>query len=438
MSLTTRITVPLTVAALVAASAPALVGVGPATAAPAVAAPAVAKASAPARQMRALWVNGFNEGMLSKPQVTTLVSTAKQAGVNALIVQATRRQDCLCNKSILPRATGTGPASYDPLAEVIAQAHRNGIEVHAWVTVGKMWSGTRAPAAKKHVYNTHGPKAKGAARWLDRRRDGTEIVAGTSFVDLGNPAVQAHIVATVDSLQRNYKVDGINLDYIRYPDHIASGSEYSDWGYSATSMARYRAATKTTGTPAPDDPRFVKWRQDQVTGLVAKVNASMKRRDPKDRLSVNAITYGDGPGPTTDWSNTTGYRMVLQDISLWARGGLVDTVVAMNYRSASVPGQSEIFTRWLQGMQALAQRSGRHFVSGNGLWINTNAQSVEQVNEARTYGLDWAGYAYNGLTYGGTHPTRAAERAAFVRAMRAGPFRADATIPAMPWKAVKR
>lgn len=387
--------------------------------------------------MRALWVNGFNEGMLSKAQVTTLVSTAKQAGVNTLIVQATRRQDCLCNKSILPRATGTGPASYDPLAEVIAQAHRNGIQVHAWVTVGKMWSGTKAPAARAHVYNTHGPKAKGAARWLDRRRDGTEIVGGTSFVDLGNPAVQSHIVATVDSLQRNYKIDGVNLDYIRYPDHTSS-DEYNDWGYSATSLARFRAATGRTGTPLPDDPQFSQWRRDQVTAVVRRVHTAMQRRDKNDRLSVNAITYDAGPGATSDWSKTRPYKNVLQDVPRWARAGIIDTVVAMNYRSVSVPGQSDYYTQWLQGLRAVERTTGRHTVSGNALWINTLPQSVAQINEARRYGIDWAGYAYNGLAYAGMYKTRAAERSAFITTMRQGPFKTNALIPTMPWKAATK
>ena len=437
-----RATEPFTVAMIVAASLPALTGGGPAVAAqPVSAAPAFAaapaSAAAPAREMRALWVNGFNEGMLSKAQVTTLVSTAKQAGVNALIVQATRRQDCLCNKSILPRATGTGPASYDPLAEVIAQAHRNGIQVHAWVTVGKVWSGAKAPASAKHVYNTRGPKAKGANRWLDRRRDGAEIIDGTSFLDLGNPAAQAHVVATVDSLQRNYQLDGINLDYIRYPDHTSS-DEYNDWGYSATSLARFRAATGRTGTPAPDDPQFSQWRRDQVTALVRKIHTAMQRRDKNDRLSVNAITYGEGPGATSDWSRTRPYKNVLQDVPRWARAGIVDTIVAMNYRSVSVPGQSAFYTQWLAGLRTVERQTGRHTVSGNALWINTLDQSVQQITEARRSGVDWAGYAYNGLTYAGIHKTRAAERAAFVKAMRGGPFKANALMPTMPWKAAKK
>ena len=432
MTLARRIIAPLTVAALAAASLPVLTGTATASAAS-----TAATAAAPAREMRALWVNGFNEGMLSKAQVSTLVSTAKRAGVNALIVQATRRQDCLCNKSILPRAAGTGPASYDPLAEVIAQAHRNGIQVHAWVTVGKVWSGTKAPAATKHVYNAHGTRAKGANRWLDRRRDGKEIIDGTSFLDLGNPAAQAHVVATVDSLQRNYKVDGINLDYIRYPDHTSS-DEYNDWGYSATSLARFRAATGRSGTPAPDDPQFSQWRRDQVTALVRKIHTAMAVWDKADRLSVNAITYGEGPGATSDWSRTRPYKNVLQDVPRWARAGIVDTIVAMNYRSVSVPGQNEFYTQWLAGLRTVERTTGRHTVSGNALWINTTAQSVQQIAEARRYGVDWAGYAYNGLMYAGTHPTRAAERAAFVTAMRSGPFKAGALIPGMPWKTAKK
>ena len=104
----------------------------------------------------------------------------------------------------------------------------------------------------------------------------------------------------------------------------------------------------------------------------------------------------------------------------------------------SVPGQSEFYTQWLAGLRAVERHTGRHTISGNALWINTVDQSVQQIAEARRYGVDWAGYANNGLTYAGTHKTRAAERAAFVKAMRGGPFKSNAAIPAMPWKAANK
>ena len=400
---------------------------------------AKASESKPVRELRALWVDGYNEGMLTPAQVRSAVATAERSGANALIVQATRRQDCLCNNSNLPRATGTGAPTYDPLAYTVSQAHRRGIEVHAWVTVGKMWSNSKPPVAKNHVYNTHGPAANGANNWLDRRSDGTTHVENTSFMDLGNPAVQKHIVATVDSIQRNYKVDGINLDYIRYPDHNlarnpANDGYFNSWGYTATSLARYRAATKTAGTPAPDDPKFVAWRQDQVTGLIGQIRASMLKRDSSDRLSVNAITYGHGPGYRTTWSHTRPYAEVLQDVSLWARGGIVDTVITMNYRSAGVPGQSQHYSEWLAGMDALQRRSKRHFVSGNGLWINTVGDSIDQIDEARRRGIDWAGYSYGTMTYRDTSKTRQQQRNEVADALRAGPFSQRAAVPALPCK----
>ena len=58
------------------------------------------------------------------------------------------------------------------------------------------------------------------------------------------------MVDGIASIVEEYDVDGINLDYIRYPDYNST-TETSDWGYSEVSLQRFAAATGRTNVPAP-------------------------------------------------------------------------------------------------------------------------------------------------------------------------------------------
>jgi uncharacterized lipoprotein YddW (UPF0748 family) len=188
-----------------------------------------ASSAEPEEQWRGYWVDAFNVGVYTPDQVTDLVADAVDVRANALVVQIARRFDCFCNDALLPRTDASiDPAPYDPLAEVIRQAHAAGIQVHAWVNATTMWNSATAPRSADHVFNAHGLASAGADRWLNQRYDGVEKVGNNTYVDPANPDAANYIVDAISSIVTNYDVDGINLDYIRYPDYNA-GEFQNDW-----------------------------------------------------------------------------------------------------------------------------------------------------------------------------------------------------------------
>src|SRR5690606_39320089 len=95
---------------------------------------------APPAQWRGYWVDAFNQGVYTPEQVSQLVQDALDLNANALIVQTVRRYDCFCNRAQYPRTDAAiAPLPYDPLQEVIDQAHAAGLEVHAWVNGNTLW-----------------------------------------------------------------------------------------------------------------------------------------------------------------------------------------------------------------------------------------------------------------------------------------------------------
>lgn len=392
----------------------------------------------PKTQWRGYWVDAFNPGLYAPGEVDKLVAEAKLSGANVLLVQASRHFDCLCNHSLYPRTeAAVDEAPYDPLSEIVARGHEAGLQVHAWVNVTRLWSGSTPPASPEHAFNRHGPRATGPDRWLNRRADGTESVGNNSYIDLGNPRALDHVVDAVLSIQTNYGVDGIHLDDIRYPDH-SSGDYVNDWGYTDIALRRFREETGRQDRPAPHDDQWSQWRRDQVGNLVRRIYLRMFEQDPTRRLSINGIAYGHSPTQRGGFDRTRAHRNVLQDYRSWSREGFVDTVSVMNYKRNWVAEQAGMFSAWNADLRSLSQETGRYVVAGSALYLNAIPDSVAQARQVIDAGLGWNGYSYaNGshtASLSTNAPVKETQRELLGTALSTTVFPTPARVPAMPWK----
>jgi uncharacterized lipoprotein YddW (UPF0748 family) len=395
-------------------------------------------------QRRAFWVDAFNEGIYDPGQVEELIADAEAANANTLFVQVGRRFDCFCNDALYPRTDAAiAPAPYDPLAAVIDAGHEAGMEVHAWINATTLWNSSTPPTSPDHAFNAHGPSAEGADRWLNRRVDGAELMGANAYIDPANPDAVAYVVDAIRSVVANYAVDGVNLDYIRYPDFNTPNVFANDWGYTEVGLERFRAATGRSDTPEPTDPEWSDWRRDQVTNLVRQIYLGVFDEDPLAAVSVNAITYAFGPQTYGSWEEARPYAEVLQDWRGWMEEGIVDLNVAMNYKRDWMPDQAQMFREWTDYLAD--HQYDRHAVNGPALYLNSLEDSLEQVaatftpSAAGNVATGWSGYSYANPaleTTGGPLSERRAARAELIDALTAadGPFADDAAVPEMTWK----
>lgn len=394
-------------------------------------------------QLRAYWVDAFGEGIYSPAEVDELVAAAKDANMNAIIAQVGRRGDCFCNNSTWPRTQAAiDPLPYDPLATLIEAAHAEGIEVHAWMNVGTMWNLAAAPADADHAFNRHGPDPSTGESWLNIREDGADRVGNNFMFDLAHPDAVDYIVEGMSSVAANYDVDGINLDYVRYPDYNASLFQ-NDWGYSETSLARFQAATGRSDRPEPTDEEFAQWRRDQVTNLVRKLYLSLHEIDPSVALSPNVTTYMYGPQEYGGWENTSPYSGVLQDWRAWMAEGIVDLNVPMNYKRQWMPAQATMYEQWTEAVQDW--QYDRHAVVGTAAYLNEVEDTLEQIDialtpsEAGNAAVGWTGYSYRNPTLSVLQGRESgsegrANLAAALTDADTGPFAQPAAVPEMTWK----
>ncbi len=390
---------------------------------------------------RALWVHGFDDTLKSEASIKRLVTDARALGINTLVVQVSRRFDCLCNRSIFPRAeqANLAPPPFDALDTVLEEAHRVGIQVHAWVNSTVLWSLAAPPADQAHPYLAHGPRAPGTDSWLARDRSGRVAPGVVRFIDPGHPDATRFLVEGVLSIVRNYPVDGINLDYIRYPDAPGSVQPY---GYSRAALDRYRAETSTTGRPLADDPVWTAWRARQVTQLVRRVTIETQALAPAVRISVNAIVYGGVQGSDdAAWERTEAHRTVLQEWRSWLADGAVDAVFPMNYKNGSKADHRLWYRQWSDSAKDWG--SGRHVVMGTGLYLNRPKFSRAQVRRALAPSTNgspsagWIGYSYQEPGTSLRPASKRVVRARLQTVLRLGvnaPLRGTARVPDAAWK----
>jgi hypothetical protein len=280
------------------------------------------------------------------------------------------------------------------------------------------------------------------------RSDGLSKLTDDWMLDPGHPDAAAWVANAATSVVRNYNVDGINLDRIRYPDGNL-GSLVPSWGYNPTAVARFRAETGRTDTPSNTDPQWTQWRRDQVTGIVRRIYLETTAVKPSIRVSADVITYGYGPQTTGSWENTRAYGEQLQDWRGWLREGIVDTAMLMNYKRDSLANQHQMYDEWNEF--AKDNQFRRSVAIGSALYLNDIASSVSQVRRALSpsaagnKAIGWVGYSYrtpDAMSDAGTR-SGAIGRAELIKALTqasqydtiAPPILADApAVPAMTWK----
>ena len=405
----------------------------------------------PNGQLRAYWVDAFGDGLFTPAQIDDVIAQTQALHLNAIVAQVVRRGDCFCNRALAPRTDqpGVDPAPFDPLDTLINKAHQNGIEVHAWVIATAVWRGSTPPPQPNHPFNLHGTSAAGSANWLTKRSDGVQQISTDWVLDPGHPDAAQWIVDNALSIVRNYAVDGINLDRIRYPDNNL-GTNVPSWGYNDTAVAHFQAATGRTDLPTNSDAQWTQWRRDQITSIVRKIYVESFAIRPSVRVSADTIAYGYGPQHGTGWTGTRTYAEVLQDWDGWMREGILDTNIVMDYKRQLTAGQDVMYREWSD--YAKDNQYGRYSVVGTGMYLNDITSSATQAriavapSTAGNIGAGWAGYSYrtpDTMADAGTR-TGAASRAELVKALTQpsqydtitpAVFAGTASVPSMPWKA---
>ncbi len=357
--------------------------------------PAPSSAAGAPAEIRAMWVL---RGSLGTPdQITSLVRSAREHGFNTLFVQVRGRGDAYFRGGIEPRPPELlrQQASFDPLASVLQAAHAAGLRVHAWVNVNFVSSATYLPSAREHLIYRHpgwlmipreiaqdlakiepeSPAYLGKlARWTRAQPNGVEGLYASPI----HPEAAEYVEGIVRDVTRRYAVDGVHLDYARYP------SERFDYGraairqFRATVRPRLSDATRRTldGRESVDlfaypDALPEEWRTFRVsamTALVRRLSAAVRSERPDAQVTAAAAP---------DASEALAHR--LQDWGSWLNAGLIDAICPMAYTAE--PGR---FAELIASVRSVA---GPHAVwAGIGAYRLSPRETIDNIETARRLG----------------------------------------------------
>ena len=229
-----------------------------------------------------------------KQELIDILDKYQKANINTVLLQARVRAATIypsdietwdrCITGIEGRAPGYG---YDPLAFAVTECHKRGMELHAWIAT--------IPVGAKNSLGCRTLKQKGF-----RIRN----YATGSYLDPADPSVAPYLASICGEIVRKYDVDGINLDYIRYPD-----------GWPRPS---YRDGD------TPDD------RRSNITTIVRAIHDEVKSIKPWVKMSCSPI------GKHADLArysskNFNAHDRVSQEAQEWLKLGLMDQLYPMQY-----------------------------------------------------------------------------------------------------------
>src|SRR5215204_2467962 len=359
-------------------------------------------------EYRAFWVDTFNTSLNNHADVLAVVNNAKSANANAVFVQVRRRGDSWYLNSLEPLGDRTPIQSgFDPLQDVIDTAHAQGLEVHAFVIMSAIWG--RAPNLfppenPSHAFNLHGgfnPATNtitpGPNNWLTRTLipDGTAAITyqghrfGSDFwIDFGHPDAAKYTVDVVMHLVRNYDIDGLHLDRIRYPEIGVTGqtpSTGTSIGYNQTSVERFQRVNNIpAGSPLPaqNNPQWNQWRRAQVTNVVRRVYLEALAEKPQLKISAALIAFGGMGATEASWNSAEAFWRVYQDWRAWTQEGILDVAIPMVYKAEHTPAQVTQYTQWETWLRAhLYDRAG---MLGQGAANNAIEGTLRQTRRTLT------------------------------------------------------
>ena len=346
-------------------------------------------------EIRALWV--VRTTLTSPEKIHQLVSAAADNGFNTLIVQIRGRGDAYYNSRVEPRASELKdqPLSFDPLALTLAEAHKRGLKVHAWINTNLLANLDALPTDPAHVYNKHPewlavPKPVAAelydmsprdpafrqkiVEWSKANRGELEGV----YTGPANPKVRDHIYNIWMDVLKHYPVDGLHFDYVRFAS--------PDFDYSRTSLEKFRKwlepqlsneeraelkrSLKSNKLAATELfwAKFADFQRLQVTTLVERIYKAVKKRRPE--VVVSAAVFAN---------DENAYTRRFQDWRRWLQMGILDVACPMAYST-----DTAVFQKQIEVATSTAQAANRRVWAGIGAYRIPSDSAVEKINVARS------------------------------------------------------
>ncbi|MDY2829053.1 MAG: family 10 glycosylhydrolase [Sodaliphilus sp.] len=301
----------------------------------------------PKLEFRGAWLHIIGQDQYAK--MTTAENKAylidklnklKAAGCNAIIWQVRPQADAAYPSDLEPWSryisgkAGVAPnPMWNPLQFMIVEAHKRGMELHAWINPYRVTAGKDEMPAKNHVYYKH-------PEWFLHYAD------GKIYFDPGLPESRNFIDEVVKGLLK-YDIDAIHMDDYFYP-YPVKGVDFPD----SASYAKYG-----NGMDRSD------WRRHNVDLLIEQLHKTISATKPWVRLGISPFGIWRNKSTDPTGSATNGlqcYDALYADCPKWTAEGWVDYMAPQLYWALDSKAASTLeLSHWWNG-----HANGRHMYYG--------------------------------------------------------------------------
>ncbi|MBD0388473.1 MAG: family 10 glycosylhydrolase, partial [Nostoc sp. C3-bin3] len=276
-------------------------------------------------EIRAVWLDrGTIVRAGNKAGLSKIFDRLVQAGINTVFFETVNAGYTIYPSQV---AKEQNPLirGWDPLADAVKLAHERDMELHAWV-----WTFAAGNQRHNEIINVNssypGPVLAAHPDWANYDNLGNMIPVGQTkpFFDPANPEVRQYLLKLYEEIVTRYNVDGLQLDYIRYPFQDPSAGR--SYGYGKAARAQFQQLTGVDPVNiSPSQPdlwqKWTTFRTEQVDSFVAQLSRQLRQKQPNLILSVAVF-----PLPEIER-----IQKIQQNWETWARRGDVDLIVPMTY-----------------------------------------------------------------------------------------------------------
>lgn len=369
------------------------------------------------------WPSSTSSTTAQKNEMVKYLDVLQKNNFNAVYFQVRTMSDAFYKSSYEPWSsylTGTRgkDPGWDPLAFVVEECHKRGMECHAWVNPYRFSTGSNWSTAQDQALKSAGMLL------AYTKSDGKT----TTILNPGLESVRKRIVDVCKEIISNYDVDGLVFDDYFYPEGIpvtSSAGDYDLWQKSGASMT------------------FGDWRRNNVNQMVADVYKMVQQQKPYVRFGISpagaactsaavAAKHGIDRCPVaSDWQ----YDGIFSDPVAWLEAGTVDYISPQLYwKTNHKTNPFGPMTKW---WSYVAKHFGRHHYASHSISFLNSSNTTsdwEEIGKQVQFSRDYTENEAPGAVFYSAAYVTGKKQSGFGEWLQVNKFQNKALTPAIDWK----
>lgn len=369
------------------------------------------------------WPSSTSSTTAQKNEMVKYLDVLHKNNFNAIYFQVRTMSDAFYKSSYEPWSsylTGTRgkDPGWDPLAFVVEECHKRGMECHAWVNPYRFSTGSNWSTAQDQALKSAGMLL------AYTKSDGKT----TTILNPGLESVRKRIVDVCKEIISNYDVDGLVFDDYFYPEGIpvtSSAGDYDLWQESGASMT------------------FGDWRRNNVNQMVADVYKMVQQQKPYVRFGISpagaactsaavAAKHGIDRCPVaSDWQ----YDGIFSDPVAWLEAGTIDYISPQLYwKTNHKTNPFGPMTKW---WSYVAKHFGRHHYASHSISFLNSSNTTsdwEEIGKQVQFSRDYTENEAPGAVFYSAAYVTGKKQSGFGEWLQVNKFQNKALTPAIDWK----